>query len=98
MANPSTSQLRRLSREFLIFKYWSLNQLHHGVAEQVRVVTIVEPESHFIEVGFKTPLWVVDVVGLGPSRPTSMAMVYALAIIPSGAKESTEKVDASPEQ
>jgi hypothetical protein len=97
LANPSTSQLRRLSREFLIFKYWSLNQLHHCVAEQIRVVTVVEPESHFIEVGFKTPLWVIGVVAWGgPSH--QYAMVYALAIIPSGAKESTEKVDASPEQ
>lgn len=43
------TELRR--GKFLVFQYWRFDQLEQGVAEQIRVGTIVKPECHFIEVG-----------------------------------------------
>lgn len=46
----------RLFRQFLVFKVLGLNQPEQGVAEQVRVITVDEPELELIKVTFNVLL------------------------------------------
>ncbi len=52
---PASIPLRRwfslVRCEFFVFEVRSLNQLDERIAEQVRILTVVEPEAHFVQVG-----------------------------------------------
>jgi len=51
----STFHTNSSSSELFVLQYGRINEFHHRVAEQVRIMVIVKPKRHFIEVGRKMP-------------------------------------------
>lgn len=39
------------SGELFVLQHGRFNELHQCIAEQIRIMTIVEPKFHFVEVG-----------------------------------------------
>jgi hypothetical protein len=52
MKNANLRKLRHF-RKFPIFQNRSFDQLHERIAEQVRILPIIEPERHFIQIRFQ---------------------------------------------